>query len=158
MVAPGSHDGPSVDGYEYSPWGTYHFADRDGIGVDRTRATGTGYTGQYPSPWRDVYESPASCPDELLLFFHHVPYTHPLRSGRTVIQHIYDTHADGYDRVEAMAAAWAGLAGRVPDDVFARVGERLAEQVRSAREWRDQVRTYFWRKSRIPDAIGRAIF
>lgn len=46
MVQPGHRYGPGVDGYEYSPWGTYHFADRDGVGVDRTRATGTGYGGQ----------------------------------------------------------------------------------------------------------------
>ena len=72
MVRPGHHYGPDVDGYEYTPWGTYHFADRDGVGVDRTRASGTGFTGQYPVPWSQVYESLAQCPDELLLFFHHV--------------------------------------------------------------------------------------
>ena len=44
MVTPHYHYGPDIDGYEYSRWGTYHFADRDGIGVDRTVATGTGYT------------------------------------------------------------------------------------------------------------------
>src|SRR5262249_20775323 len=53
MVRPGHHYGPDVDGYEYTSWGTYHFADRYGIGVDRTRATGTGFTDQYPQPWRD---------------------------------------------------------------------------------------------------------
>lgn len=157
MVNPGGHYGPSVDGYEYSPWGTYHFADRDGVGVDRTRATGTGYTGQYPAPWRDVYESPDTCPDELLLFFHHVPYRHVLHSGRTVIQHIYDAHFAGAAEAETIAAAWPRVAGRVPDDVYARVAERLAEQVRCAREWRDQVNTYFWRKSGVPDAAGRTI-
>ncbi|WP_435738538.1 alpha-glucuronidase [Cellulosimicrobium sp. PMB13] len=158
MVRPGHHYGPDVDGYEYTPWGTYHFADRDGIGVDRTRATGTGFTGQYPEPWRDVYESLDTCPDELLLFFHHVPYTHVLRSGTTVVQHVYDTHFAGADEVDAVAAAWAGVESRVPDDVFDRVAERLAEQQRSAREWRDQLCTYFLRKSGIPDARGRTIY
>lgn len=158
MVRPGHHYGPDVDGYEYTAWGTYHFADRDGIGVDRTRATGTGFTGQYPPPWRDVYESVETCPDELLLFFHHVPYTHVLHSGSTVIQHVYDTHADGYDEVVRMAAAWAPLAGRVPDSLFDRVTERLAEQERSAREWRDQLRSAFYRRSGIPDATGRTIY
>jgi len=57
MVQPGHHYGPSVDGYEYSPWGTYHFADRDGVGVDRSVATGTGYAGQYAKPWAEGYES-----------------------------------------------------------------------------------------------------
>src|SRR5699024_12050944 len=99
MVRPSHHYRPDVDAYEYTPWATYHFADRDGIGVDRTVATGTGYTGQYPEPWASVYESVDTCPDELLLFFHHVPYTHRLHSGQTVIQHIHDSRADGYDQV-----------------------------------------------------------
>ncbi|WP_166845215.1 alpha-glucuronidase [Isoptericola sp. BMS4] len=158
MVRPGHHYGPDVDGYEYTPWGTYHFADRDGVGVDRTRATGTGYTGQYPAPWRDVYESVETCPDELLLFFHHVPYTHVLHSGSTVIQHVYDTHFAGVERVEAMVRRWEDVAGEVPDDVAARVRERLAEQLRSAVEWRDQLTTYFFRKSGILDARGRTIY
>ncbi|WP_246037335.1 alpha-glucuronidase [Saccharothrix texasensis] len=157
MVRPGLHYGPAVDGYEYSRWGTYHFADRDGVGVDRTRATGTGFTGQYPAPWRDRYESTDTCPDELLLFFHHVPYGHVLHSGTTVIQHIYDTHFAGHDEVRRMAATWAGLEGRVPAEVFDRVTGLLVEQLRCATEWRDQVNTYFWRKSGVPDARGRTI-
>ncbi|WP_232667948.1 alpha-glucuronidase [Pseudonocardia sp. TRM90224] len=155
MVRPGHHYGPDVDGYEYTPWGTYHFADRDGVGVDRSVATGTGFAGQYPPHWAAVYGSVTRCPDELLLFFHHVPYTHVLRSGSTVIQHVYDTHVEGVEEVERMVAAWAGTEGAVPDDVFVEVRERLAEQLRSAREWRDQLCAYFFRKSGIPDAKGR---
>ena len=158
MVSPGHHYGPSVEGYEYSPWGTYHFADRDGVGVDRTRATGTGYTGQYPAPWRDVYESLDTCPDELLLFFHHVPYGHVLHDGTTVVQHVYDTHFAGVERVEEYVRTWEGLRGAVDDAVFERVTERLAEQLRSAREWRDQVCAYFLRASGVPDAHGRTIY
>lgn len=159
MVDPGrQHYGPNVDGYEYSKWGTYHFADRDGVGVDRTVATGTGYAGQYPSPWRETYEDLATCPDELLLFFHHVPYGHVLRSGRTVIQHIYDTRADAVDVVEAWVPRWEALRGLVDERLHARVAERLTEQVRSATEWCDQVRTYFFRKSGVPDATGRTIY
>ena len=159
MVTPGDHYGPAVDGYEYSPWGTYHFADRDGVGVDRTVATGTGNAGRYPHPWSATYEALDTCPDELLLFFHHVPYGHVLHSGRTVIQHIYDTHVEGVEEVEATVRAWRrpGVAEAVGADVHARVLERLREQVRSAREWRDQVMTYFFRKSGVPDAHGRAI-
>ncbi|MFI2712258.1 alpha-glucuronidase [Micromonospora sp. NPDC018662] len=158
MVRPGHHYGPDVDGYEYTPWGTYHFADRDGVGVDRTRATGTGFTGQYPAPWSKVYESRERCPDELLLFFHHVPYHHVLHSGRTVIQHIYDTHFAGVEQVVAMRERWRRLAGLIEPDVHDRVAERLDEQVRSATEWRDQVNTYFFRKSGVPDAHGRRIW
>jgi alpha-glucuronidase len=152
------HYGPDVDGYEYSAWGTYHFADRDGIGVDRTVATGTGYAGQYAEPWASRYESLDTVPDELILFFHHVPYTHRLHSGRTVIQHIYDTHFAGVERVREMVAAWDALQGRLPEDVHARGRERFAEQLRSATEWRDQINTYFWRKSGIADEAGRTIF
>ncbi|MDG4752379.1 alpha-glucuronidase [Micromonospora sp. WMMD718] len=157
MVRPGHHYGPDVDGYEYTPWGTYHFADRDGVGVDRTRATGTGFTGQYPPPWSEVYESRERCPDELLLFFHHVPYRHVLHSGRTVIQHIYDTHFAGVEEVTAMRERWRLVAGAVDPAVHDRVAERLEEQFRSAVEWRDQINTYFFRKSGVPDAHGRRI-
>jgi alpha-glucuronidase len=164
MVRPGHHYGPDVDGYEYTPWGTYHFADRDGVGVDRTRATGTGFTGQYPRPWSDRYESLEECPDELLLFFHHVPYGHVLHSGSTVIQHIYDTHFAGVEDVTEMRAHWdklehSGLvdAGLVDAALYARVRDLLDEQLRCAEEWRDQVNAYFFRKSGVPDARGRRI-
>lgn len=157
MVRPGHHYGPDVDGYEYTPWGTYHFADRDGVGVDRTRATGTGFTGQYPPPWSEVYESLARCPDELLLFFHHVPYGHVLHDGSTVIQHIYDTRFAGVEEVDRARLRWAELAGLVPAALHARVRELLAEQLRCAEEWRDQVNAYFLRKSGVPDSRGRRI-
>ncbi|WP_425955177.1 alpha-glucuronidase [Xylanimonas sp. McL0601] len=158
MVQPGSHYGPSPDGYEYSPWGTYHFADRDGIGVDRTRATGTGFTGQYPAPWSDVYESLETCPDELLLFFHHVPYSHVLHSGTTVIQHVYDTHFEGLERVLESVRLWTEAEDAFPADVAERVSDRFAEQVRSTTDWRDVINTYFLRKSGIQDAHGRTIY
>ncbi|GIJ79801.1 alpha-glucuronidase [Micromonospora phaseoli] len=158
MVRPGHHYGPDVDGYEYTSWGTYHFADRDGVGVDRTRATGTGFTGQYPPPWSQVYESLASCPDELLLFFHHVPYGHLLHSGGTVIQHIYDTHFDGMAEVAEMCRRWKSLAGLVDAALHARVTERLDEQLRCAQEWCDQINAYFYRRSGIPDAHGRTLY
>ncbi|MFE4254539.1 alpha-glucuronidase [Streptomyces sp. NPDC056910] len=158
MVQPGHHYGPGVDGYEYSPWGTYHFADRDGIGVDRSRATGTGYAAQYAKPWSQTYETPESCPDELLLFFHHVPYGHVLHSGKTVIQHIYDTHFEGVEEAEAAQGVWATLADLVAPARHARVAELYEEQLRSAREWRDHVNSYFLRKSGIPDAGRRRIY
>ncbi|WP_328874385.1 alpha-glucuronidase [Streptomyces sp. NBC_00287] len=158
MVQPGHHYGPSVDGYEYSPWGTYHFADRDGVGVDRSAATGTGYAAQYAKPWAEVYESPSSCPDELLLFFHHVVYGHMLHSGKTVIQHIYDTHFEGVEEVAAAREVWASLDGLVDPARHARVAERFEEQLRSAREWRDQINSYFFRKSGVPDERGRTLY
>ena len=160
MVRPGHHYGPDVDGYEYTPWGTYHFADRDGIGVDRTTATGTGYAAQYPEPWSGTYESVEQCPDELLLFFHHVRYDHILHSGSTVIQHIYDTHFAGLEQAHRARSLWQDLAATdaIDTDIYARIADRLDEQIRCAQEWRDQINSYFFRKSGIPDAHGREIY
>jgi alpha-glucuronidase len=159
MVRPGHHYGPDVDGYEYSPWGTYHFADRDGVGADRTRASGTGFTGQYPLPWSELYESVRTCPDELLLFFHHVPYGHVLHDGSTVIQHIYDSHFAGAEQAANLVDLWQAVPvkGLLSKAMHVRVAELLAEQARSAREWRDQINAYFWRKSGIPDEHNRPI-
>ncbi|WP_239619035.1 alpha-glucuronidase family glycosyl hydrolase [Cohnella mopanensis] len=158
MVNPSHHYGPSVDGYEYSKWGTYHFADCEGIGVDRTASTGTGYTRQYHSPMSDLYESLESCPDELLLFFHHVPYTHVLKSGKTVIQHIYDSHFEGADRAAELLESWNSVERKVDSGKHNRVRERLVHQAEHAQEWRDQINTYFYRKSGIADAQGRPIY
>ena len=87
MVNPSYHYGPNVDGYEYDRWGTYHRADHMGIGVDRS-STGTGYAQQYNEPNASMYENMDTCPEELLLFFHHVPYSYQLKTGKTLIQHI----------------------------------------------------------------------
>nr|WP_235946279.1 alpha-glucuronidase [Saccharibacillus alkalitolerans] len=158
MVQPHYHYAVDVDGYEYSKWGTYHFADRNGIGVDRTLGTGTGYAGQYAAENRDLYGSPESCPDELLLFFHHVPYTHVLKSGKTVIQHIYDSRFEGAARVESWIERWRELEGGVDDERFSHILRRLEGQLENARQWRDVVNTYFYRKSGIPDEQGRNIY
>lgn len=158
MVKPHVHYGPDVDGYEYSKWGTYHFADCRGIGVDRTQASGTGYTAQYESANAERYERLETCPDELLLFFHHVPYTHRLQSGKTVIQHIYDTHFEGVERLQYWIGRWAELEGKIDADRFGHVSERLKEQLDSAKEWRDVINTYFYRKSGIADERGRVIY
>ena len=157
MVTPHDHYGCSVDGYEYDRWGTYHRADHLGMGVDRSDK-GTGYAQQYYEPNASAYNSMESCPEELLLFFHHVPYTYVLKTGKTLIQHIYDSHFEGYDEAEGFAKAWDGLEGKVDAQVFANVKERFGRQLYNAREWRDQVNTYFYRKSGIPDEKGRTIY
>lgn len=157
MVNPGVHYGPSVDGYEYDRWGTYHRADHLGIGVNRSRE-GTGYARLYREPRASVYDDKEKCPDELLLFFHHVPYTWKLKSGKTVIQHIYDTHFEGVEMVDEMDRRFGELRGKVPEKVYERVMARLAHQKEHAREWRDQINTYFYRKSGIADEKGREIF
>lgn len=157
MVNPNHHYGPNVDGYEYDKWGTYHRADWQGIGVDRTRENGTGYTGQYAEPVASRFDSLADCPEELLLFFHHVPYTYRLKSGKTLIQHIYDTHFEGVEQVARMMDAWRALEGLVDDATWREGMSRFTQQLAHAGEWRDVINTYFHRKTGIPDEKGRRI-
>ena len=157
MVTPHVHYGPSVDGYEYSRWGTYHRADHKGIGVDRSDK-GTGYAQQYYEPNASAYNDPEKCPEELLLFFHHIPYTWKLKSGKTLIQYIYDSHFEGEEGAEKLAEDWNSLKDVVDSDVFARVAARFELQVANAKEWRDQVNSYFYRKSDIADEQGRKIY
>ena len=157
MVTPHVHYGCSVDGYEYSRWGTYHRADHLGIGVDRTDS-GTGYVRQYHEPNASMYNEIETCPEELLLFFHHVPYTYRLKTGKTLIQHIYDSHFEGVEEAEQFARAWDSLEGKVEPGIFDAVKERFGRQLYNAREWRDQVNSYFYRKSGIPDEKGRTIY
>lgn len=158
MVNPEHHYGPNVDGYEYDRWGTYHRADRNGIGVDRTVKNGTGYTGQYNEPNASMYENKETCPEELLLFFHYIEYDYRLKSGKTLIQHIYDTHFEGVEDVEMMIRDWEGLNSLIPNDVYQRVRKRFDMQLYNAKEWRDRVNTYFFRKSGIADEKGRKIY
>lgn len=158
MVNPGYHYGPNVDGYEYSKWGTYHYADWSGLGVDRTVATGTGYIGQYNDEVQSMYENLETCPEELLLFFHHVPYTHRLRSGKTVIQHIYDTHFEGVEKAKQLRKKWLTLEKKIDKEVYNIILERFDVQVEDAKEWRDVVNTYFYRKTGIKDVHNRKIY
>lgn len=158
MCKPNIHYGADVDGYEYQRWGTYHYADRDGIGRDRTQRTGTAYTRQYSDERFAEYEDLETCPDEWLLFFHHVPYTHVLHSGKTVIQHIYDTHFRGVETVKQYQDAWKSLKHAIDQESYQNGEERLALQLENAISWRDQINTYFYRKSGIPDEKGRNIY
>lgn len=157
MVNPNYHYGPSVDGYEYDRWGTYHRADYQGIGVDRSSA-GTGYAMQYKEPNASIYNDLDRCPDALKLFFHHVPYTYQLRSGKTVLQHIYDTHFEGAAEAEKMRTMWQSLEGKIPEKIYYRVLERFDHQVWHAKEWCDQINSYFYRKTGIADEQGRKIY
>ncbi len=157
MVVPNTHFGPDVDGYEYSRWGTYHRADHLGIGVDRTES-GTGYTKQYREPNASIYASVEACPEELLLFFHHMPYTYTLKTGKTIIQHIYDSHFEGAKTAEELLESWKGLEGKIPKKVYTRVQSRMEYQAKHAKEWRDVINSYFYRKSGIPDLHKREIF
>ncbi len=158
MMVPHYHYGPSVNGYEYDRWGSYHFADRNGVGVDRTTATGTGYAGLYAPEVAEIFEDINKTPDELLLFFHFVKYDHILHSGKTLIQTIYDLHFEGYDEVVAYIKLWKSLEGKIDAITYENVAERLERQLQNARNWRDQVNTYFYRFSGVKDNQGRTIY
>jgi alpha-glucuronidase len=151
----GNHYGPAVESSERNGWGQWHRADDQGVGMDRTVATGTGFIGQYRPAVARIYESLRTCPEELLLFMHHVPYTLALRSGATVLQHLYDAHFEGADAVAGWVESWRALAGRVDRRRHGDVLKRLEYQAGHAIVWRDAVCQWFRRTSGIEDARGR---
>ncbi len=155
MVTPHTHYGPNPDGYEFDLWGTYHRADRSAVGIDRSVA-GTGYAAQYPPELEALYGDPAACPDELLLFFHRLPYDYVMRDGRTLIQRIYDDHFEGCEMTARMAETLRGLP--LPEADRQEAEERMNRQLLNAREWRDVVNTFFYRFCGVPDAHGRTIY
>ena len=155
MVNPGGHYGPSPDGYEFSFWGTYHRADRNAVGIDRT-AAGTGFVAQYPDEIRERYETPEACPDNLKLFFHRLRYDYRMADGRTLIQRVYDDHFEGCAEVEAMRETLLTL--DLPEPDRSEALERMERQRVNAREWRDVINTFFHRLSGIDDAHGRRIY
>src|ERR1019366_8786733 len=135
---------------ERNGWGQWHNADEKGAGMDRTEATGTGFIGQYHIAVASLYESPASCPDDLLLFFHHVLYTYKLHSGKTVIQHIYDSHYQGEAQAAQFVDEWATLKGHIDSNLYEDMRARLEYQAGHAIVWRDAIVQYFLKLSGIP--------
>ena len=155
MVNPHDHYGPNPSGYEYDLWGTYHKADRNAVGIDRT-AVGTGYLSQYPETIRKKYENPETCPDLYLLFYHRLPYTFRMKDGRTLVQRIYDDHFEGLEETRVLAEKLLSLPFPEPDAGVIR--ERMEKQLYNAREWCDIINTFFHRLSGVPDERGRKIY
>ncbi len=151
----GPHYGPAPESQENNGWGQWIRAEHDAVGMDRSVARGTGYAGQYPAAVAKMYESVASTPDELVLFFHHVPYAFKLHSGKTVIQTIYDSHYEGASRTNEFVASWKAIQHRVDDERYADVLAQLTYQSGHAIVWRDAINDWFARMSGIPDAQGR---
>jgi alpha-glucuronidase len=151
----GDHYGPGIESSERNGWGQWHRADAHGIGMDRTIAIGTGYIGQYSPEVQKRYETLLACPDELLLFMHHVPYTYVLHSGKTVIQHIYDSHYEGAEQAAGLVTQWQSLQGQIDEERYEDVLKRLQYQAGFAIVWRDTVVNWFFKVSGIPDAKSR---
>jgi alpha-glucuronidase len=151
----GNHYDPAPESSEENGWGQWHRADHAGIGMDRTVATGTGFIGQYSPAVQKLYELLANCPDNLLLFFHHVPYTHVLHSGKTVIQHVYDSHYEGAEQAREFISQWKSLHGYIDEDRYSDILGRLQYQAAEAIVWRDTICKWIYGKSGIPDDKGR---
>ena len=149
------HYGPGVESSEHNGWGQWHRSKETGTGMNRSIATGTGYIGQYRPGVAARFESLKTCPDDLLLFMHHVPYTHRLKNGKTVIQHFYDAHYAGAAEAAKFAEDWRGLKGLVDEPRYLEVLRDLEYQAGHAIVWRDAVNDWFHRKSGIADAQGR---
>lgn len=151
----GPHYGPGPESQERNGWGQWIRAERDGVGMDRTVASGTGYVGQYSKDVQKIYEDPANTPDELFLFFHHVPYTYKLHSGKSVIQSIYDSHYAGALRAGDFVEMWSSLHGHVDEERYSVVLTQLTYQAGHAIVWRDAINDWFQQISGMPDAQGR---
>ena len=151
----GSHYGPAPESQERNGWGQWIRADDLGVGIDRTVATGTGFVGQYSPQVQKLYESLADTPDELVLFFHHVPYTFHLHSGKTVIQAIYDLHYAGASQAGQFVSRWSTVRGHIDDARYRAVLTQLNYQAGHAIVWRDAINDWFHQLSGIPDATGR---
>jgi len=151
----GPHYGPKIESSENNGWGQWHRADAKGVGMDRTVASGTGFIGQYSPEVQGIYEPLEKCPDDLLLFMHHVLYTFVLHSGKTVIQYLYDSHYAGAEEASTLVREWRSLQGLIDDARYREVLKRQQYQAGHAMVWRDAVANYFHKISGIEDAQGR---
>ncbi|MDE3103717.1 MAG: glucosiduronase [Acidobacteriota bacterium] len=150
----GYHFGPGIESAERNGWGQWFRGQADGIGMDRT-AAGTGYAQQYPPQLAAQYESLATTPDDLLLFFHHVPYDYRLHNGKTLVQSIYDTHYDSAAAAGSYVTQWQRLRGIIDHERYQQVLALLRFQAGHAIVWRDAINSWFQQISKIPDAQGR---
>jgi alpha-glucuronidase len=151
----GSHYGPDPQSQEKNGWGQWIRAGHDSVGMDRTVATGTGFIGQYPQQVARTYESLKTCPDDLLLFMHHVPYTYRLHTGKTVIQTIYDLHYTGAEQAAGLVRQWQSLDGLIGEPSNQQTLKLLEYQAGAAIVWRDAITRWFEKMSGIPDDLGR---
>lgn len=127
----------------------YHRADSTGIGFNRTTG-GSGATLQYFPEVRDVYDNLETCPEELLLWFHHVSWDYKMNSGRTVWDELCYRYNSGVDSVRWMRSEWEKSKGMIDDERFQLVSSLLAEQEVNAKIWRDACILYFQQFSRKP--------
>jgi len=127
----------------------YHNADTIGLGFDRS-PSGSNAVEQYPEPLRSQLADIATCPEEFLLWFHHVPWTHKMKSGRTLWDELCIAYQRGTDRVVAYQKIWQTARPYIAPALFADVEQRLMTQARDAQWWKDACILYFQQYSRLP--------
>ena len=141
------HMGPQPDGYitrypiEWCPV-YYHRANGDSIGVDRTH-TGSNATGQYPEPYCSLYDDINTCPERYLLWFHRVPWTRRMNSGRTLWEEMQWRYNQGVSEVEDFIRIWQEARPEIDEQRWREVYDRLQRQLKDAKEWRDVCLGYF---------------
>ena len=141
------HYGPQPDGFiasyplEWCPV-YYHQADKNGVGFDRT-SRGSGATQQYPEPYRTLYDNLATCPEEYLLWFHHVPWDYKMKSGRTLIEEMNFRYQRGVNEVIDFIATWQQAKPYIDAQRWQEVNDRLTTQLVDAREWQQVCTKYF---------------
>lgn len=150
-----AHYGPDPSSQDGNPWGQWTRADADTIGMDRTIANGTRNAGQYPPEVAEVYDNLESTPDNLLLWFHHVPYTYILKSGETVIQHFYNAHYAGSENAQTYIPRWEALKGKMDDQQWSEQYRKIVYQAGHSIVWRDAINNFYYNLSDIPDELGR---
>ena len=121
----------------------YHRASSDGIGFDRTRTTGSGAVDQYNEPLASLYNDPSTCPEELLLWFHHLPWDYPMSSGRTLWEELCLHYDRGVETVQSYCDTWARMKPYVSRRVHAEVADLLQQNLTYATWWRDSCIDYF---------------
>ena len=141
------HLGPEPDGFiasypiEWCPV-YYHKADKDSIGFNRS-STGSNATSQYREPYCSRYDDVNTCPENLLLWFHRVPWTRRLNSGRTVWEELQWRYNRGVGEVEDFVRIWNEARPTVDQQRWREVEERMQWQLKDAREWRDVCLGYY---------------
>jgi len=134
----------------------YHRADKDAVGFDRT-STGSNALSQYTDEVRQQFEKAGSCPEEFLLWFHHVRWDYTMKSGRTLWDELCYRYYDGAEAVKGMQRSWETLAGKVDQDRFEQIKMLLAIQYNEAVWWRNACVLYFQTFSgkQIPAGLER---
>ena len=142
------HYGPEPDGFiasyplEWCPV-YYHKANKDSIGFDRS-STGTDAVSQYRPEMARLYDNIGTCPENLLLWFHRVPWTYRMKDGSTLWESLQYHYNLGVITVETHHNLWHNkLRHYVDEQRWREVDERLADQLQNAREWRDVCLGYF---------------